>query len=669
MNKMLLGIIGIIFFAHADVIKEARRLAVNDSVAYAIQLLTDSLKKEHTLKRRFELWLEQGDLLFQYAKGYKDAAEVYASMIEFYKGKREFLKNLYYRAGIAYELAEDFKKAAEFYEKQVIEFPNSPFKDDALSAIERCFKKNYEEVVAKVDGYPITRLELDEYIESMPPFKKKKYQSYEKKKELLEKMIFDRLMYLEAMKRMALKDSVSVECFKGKIVNIKIPFVCQKNDLIERLEKAEDNILFRKLYEYEITSKVSVTEKEIKNYYKTHREEFKIPKRYTYREILVKDSLKLDTVLTMLDSLPFDSVAKIYSEAYTRNNGGLVSKRWETNIPEKVRKIIASLKVGSISKPIHTSNGYLIIKLEKVYKPTYRRFEEVKEHIKHKLQYEKTEKRYNEVVERYKRSVPIDTTFRKDTIGIVNGYVITQKDFEKKLLEYPDYARESYKKDPGRHKLIENLIFTRILKFQVANTKVYMNDSIQQRLYRRKKEILINFLRDEEINKKLQVSDEEVEDYYKKHRKEFYVPAKVKLREMFFTSKDTAEKVYQLLKQGLPFDSLAREYSEAVSSKKGGYVGYITMKDKDKYPYVKQAFKLKEGEFSKPIKLGDGYYILFVETKKKGYQRTLEQAKSEIEFKLKREKRKALEAQLKGRLFSSAHVEIYLKPEKDTLTK
>ncbi len=664
MKRITITLLFVVGSILGDVIHDARRLAVNDSVPFAIKLLTDSLKNETQDARRYMLWLETGDILLQYAKLYKDAGEVYESMIKYYKDKPNYLKELYYRAGVAFELAEDFKKAAGYYERQVVDFPKSQFHEDALSAIERCFKKNYQEVVAHIDGYPITQLEFDERIQRMPEFKRKEYESYKKKRELLEDMIFDRLLFLEAKRKVAPAESIEVECMKSEIVKIKIPRYSKEIDIRERLKKAEDNILFRRLYDTEITSKVSITDKEVKDYYKKHKEEFKIPKRYTYREILIKDSLKVDSALAMLDSIPFDSVAKLYSVSYTRKQGGLVRERWETNIPESIKKVITGLKKGKISKPFKTANGYLILKLEEVLKPTYKKFERVKTIIERKLKTQKTEKRYREVVEEYRKSVPVDTTPRKDTIGIVNGYVILKKEFDKKLEEMPLDIRERYKTGEGKSKIIENLIFTRILRYQVANKKVYLSDPIQQQLYNTRKKMLVDYLLDEEVTKKAVVTEDEIKNYYQKHKKEFYVPAKIKLREILLTSKDTAQKVYELLKKGLPFDSLAREYSEATSAKKGGYVGYLTKNDRDKYPYISKAFKIKEGKFSKPIKTEDGYYILFVESKKKGYQRTLDQAKSEIEFKLKKEKRNSLEAALKGRLFSSADIKIYLEEKK-----
>ncbi|MEE4253287.1 MAG: SurA N-terminal domain-containing protein, partial [Desulfuromusa sp.] len=61
----------------------------------------------------------------------------------------------------------------------------------------------------------------------------------------------------------------------------------------------------------------------------------------------------------------------------------------------------------------------------------------------------------------------------------------------------------------------------------------------------------------------VQVSDSECEDYYRNHREEFNRPAEIRARQMLFKTRDEANKVLQLLKEGGDFATLAHKYSQS----------------------------------------------------------------------------------------------------------
>jgi parvulin-like peptidyl-prolyl isomerase len=120
--------------------------------------------------------------------------------------------------------------------------------------------------------------------------------------------------------------------------------------------------------------------------------------------------------------------------------------------------------------------------------------------------------------------------------------------------------------------------------------------------------------------------------------------------------------VYAQAMEGVPFDSLARNYSVSETAERSGYVGYIEKGLSDK-PYEKQAFKTKEGSVSKPVQTDEGYWIVKVLDKKKANQRELDQVSGMIRQKLFEEKRSNAEDELRERLLASAEVEIIPEPE------
>ena len=59
----------------------------------------------------------------------------------------------------------------------------------------------------------------------------------------------------------------------------------------------------------------------------------------------------------------FENSANIYSISNTSTNGGLIGWVNELQISRNINENIKNLKIGSISKPIKISGGYLLIKI------------------------------------------------------------------------------------------------------------------------------------------------------------------------------------------------------------------------------------------------------------------------------------------------------------------
>ncbi len=135
----------------------------------------------------------------------------------------------------------------------------------------------------------------------------------------------------------------------------------------------------------------------------------------------------------------------------------------------------------------------------------------------------------------------------------------------------------------------------------------------------------------------VQVSDKEIEDYYKQHREEFRRPVEIKARQMLFNSRDEALKVLGLLKEGGDFASLARQYSQSPDRESGGALGYFSA---GQLPAEFDAvlFTLPVRQVSPPIESPYGFHLFLVERKRKAGLRPYAAVKDEIEAKLYQQK-------------------------------
>ena len=99
------------------------------------------------------------------------------------------------------------------------------------------------------------------------------------------------------------------------------------------------------------------------------------PKQENQREFLLSEinfsvKSKIDyedkykRILSNLEKIGFQKTAIMFSNSETASNGGLIGWVKEDNLNLTIKKIISNLKIGQVSKPIRTSSGFIILKIE-----------------------------------------------------------------------------------------------------------------------------------------------------------------------------------------------------------------------------------------------------------------------------------------------------------------
>jgi peptidyl-prolyl cis-trans isomerase D len=166
---------------------------------------------------------------------------------------------------------------------------------------------------------------------------------------------------------------------------------------------------------------------------------------------------------------------------------------------------------------------------------------------------------------------------------------------------------------------------------------------------------------------KAKVTDEEVRSYYDGHKAEFSTPAKVHVRQILVkvpkgsdstavTEKsELSKKIAAQLNEGQDFAALAKKYSEdEKSAKKGGDLGIIS---KDELPgeLGDVLNTMNPGEIKGPVKSALGFHILKLESKEGGDPLPFEQASPAVTEKLKLERAKIIAHDEADKAFSSLY--------------
>lgn len=193
-------------------------------------------------------------------------------------------------------------------------------------------------------------------------------------------------------------------------------------------------------------------------------------------------------------------------------------------------------------------------------------------------------------------------------------------------------------------------------------------------------QILMSDVKIYEVRKRVNVSKEEIEDYYNRHLKDFWVPEKLKLRHILFLMGDDLLEEEKLLKRqkarqalekirsGEDFTAVAKEFSEDISASTGGDLGEIE-RGKMVPEFEKAAFQLKEGEVSALVKTPYGLHIIKVDKIIPGRTLPLEEVEARITNQFADKKIKTEYQAFLQELRQSAFIEKKLSPPPKPVAK
>jgi peptidyl-prolyl cis-trans isomerase D len=153
----------------------------------------------------------------------------------------------------------------------------------------------------------------------------------------------------------------------------------------------------------DFAAKVSVKEEDIRDYYESNPEKFKVPKTVHARHILIKVDQNAkpeevesahqraeDILKLAREGQDFAALARQYSEGPTKTKGGdLGTFRREAMVKPFADKAF-SMKAGDISDPVRTRFGWHIIKVEKINPAKTRSLDEAREDIQKTLKTERS---------------------------------------------------------------------------------------------------------------------------------------------------------------------------------------------------------------------------------------------------------------------------------------
>jgi parvulin-like peptidyl-prolyl isomerase len=297
----------------------------------------------------------------------------------------------------------------------------------------------------------------------------------------------------------------------------------------------------------------------------------------------------------------------------------------------EVEKVAFDLEKGKLSDVIKTKGGYEIIKVLERSDKREITFDEARKNIRYELFWKKNK----ELIDKYYKDAKVDKSpSKKDVL-----FKIGDEAFKEELIAAVLAKATEKEKEKVRQRWIDYLIETTVFSREARKAGLEKDAEVANEIKRRTDEILTDSFIKKFIEGKIQVSDKEIEDYYKSHQEEFSspLPVKVKVKTILVKTKEEAENISKKLKAGDSFDNLVREKSIDPSASRGGDIGWIGKGERD--PEVeKAAFSLDKDGVSGVIETANGYQIIKVIDKRGGGVSTLPEVEKKIKMKLQAQK-------------------------------
>ncbi len=193
-------------------------------------------------------------------------------------------------------------------------------------------------------------------------------------------------------------------------------------------------------------------------------------------------------------------------------------------------------------------------------------------------------------------------------IAKIGNTEIHQSDFKDR---YENYLIQTGIKDnlPRRKDVLNSMITEIVLTNYDDNSKILENKEYQKELEWTKKEAVLSFLKDREIYAKIKVTDQDLRNAFLRSNQ------KIAARHLFSKSEEEINNLYEFLKAGADFNTLAKQtFTDSTLKNNGGYLGYFSWGDMDP-AFEEKAYSMKVGEISEPVKTENGYSIIKVEDK------------------------------------------------------
>jgi len=254
----------------------------------------------------------------------------------------------------------------------------------------------------------------------------------------------------------------------------------------------------------------------------------------------------------------------------------------------------------------------------------------------------------------------------KAILARVDEEVITLTDFNDRISHLPAQYQEVVRKNKPRlldDFIVESLLCKEAVRQgldKLKDTKVVLREA-------RRKILMARFI-EEEVEKKVEVDEGELRDYYEKNKEKFRVAERFRASHILVRAEEKAQELRDKLSEGAIFEELAEAESIDLTNKRGGDLGYFT-RGQFVPEFEEACIRLEIDEIGPVVKTAFGYHIIKLTDKQPSYVKEFESVEPDIEKELsslkKRERFNHIVQDLRNKASIEVNYDLIKEEDKD----
>ena len=237
-------------------------------------------------------------------------------------------------------------------------------------------------ILFKIDNEIITTIDIYEEIKFLKVFNPEinnldETKLYEISKSSILRDKIKKIEIMNFMDELKVNDKFILNLINNKYPKIKVEslenfeiYLKNNNLNSENIrEKFTIELIWNDMVYQKFSKKIIIDKEKIKN------EILQSAKKDKQRDVLLSEIIfnvnkkneftdKYEKILLDIEKIGFKKTALIHSNSDTASNGGLIGWIKEDNLNQNIKEIISKLQPGQFTKPIRTTSGYMLIKIE-----------------------------------------------------------------------------------------------------------------------------------------------------------------------------------------------------------------------------------------------------------------------------------------------------------------
>ncbi|HUK55257.1 MAG TPA: peptidylprolyl isomerase [Nitrospiria bacterium] len=244
------------------------------------------------------------------------------------------------------------------------------------------------------------------------------------------------------------------------------------------------------------------------------------------------------------------------------------------------------------------------------------------------------------------------------TLAQVNAATITVDQFNQKWSQLPEAVRTAYAGPNGKKDFLGELITRELLLQKAHQLKLDQDKTFGEQVESYKERLLLDATLHELIEKKIQVSDTDLEAYFNTHRESLPLIEEARASHILVKTQAEARALLGRLRRGADFAALAKSRSiDPATKDKGGDLG-VLRKGRVLPEFEKAVFELKPGQISDVVRTSYGYHIIRVQSRRSQKPLSVDDVRDEVREQIVKEKESALFDELVKTLRAESNIVI-----------